>query len=42
MIALSEWKVYLKDFKYLVKMLINYKNLIWFTIIKVLNRRQIR
>jgi hypothetical protein len=42
MIALQEWKVYLKDFKYSVKMLTDYKNLTWFTITKVLNRRQVR
>ena len=40
-IALQEWKVYLKSFKYSVKVLTNYKNLTWFTTIKVLNRRQV-
>jgi hypothetical protein len=39
MTALQEWKIYLKGFKYSVKMLTDYKNLTWFTIIKVLNRR---
>jgi hypothetical protein len=38
-IALQEWKVYLEDFKYPVKMLTDYKNLTWFTTIKILNRR---
>jgi hypothetical protein len=41
-IALQKWRVYLKDSKYSVKVLTDYKNLTWFTIIKVLNRRQIR
>ena len=27
MIILQEWKIYLKDFKYLVKVLTDYKNL---------------
>jgi hypothetical protein len=40
--ALQEWRIYLKNFKYPVKVLTNHKNLIWFTIIKVLNRRQVR
>jgi hypothetical protein len=31
--------MYLESFKYPVKVLTDYKNLIWFTIIKVLNRR---
>jgi RNase H-like domain found in reverse transcriptase len=37
--ALQKWKIYLKDSKYSVKVLTDYKNLTWFTIIKVLNRR---
>jgi hypothetical protein len=38
-IALQEWKVYLKNSKYLVKVFTDHKNLTGFTIIKVLNRR---
>jgi RNase H-like domain found in reverse transcriptase len=38
-ITLQEWKIYLKSSKYLMKMLTNHKNLTWFTITKVLNRR---
>jgi hypothetical protein len=38
-ITLYEWKIYLESFKYSVKMLTDYKNLTWFTIIKVLNHR---
>ena len=37
--ALQKWRVYLKGFKYPIKVLTNYKNLTWFTIIKVLNCR---
>ena len=37
--ALQEWRVYLEDFKYLVKVFTDYKNLTWFTITKILNRR---
>jgi len=37
--ALQEWKVYLESFKYLMKVLTDHKNLTWFTIIKILNRR---
>jgi hypothetical protein len=39
MIALQEWKIYLKSFKYSVKVLTDYKNLTWFMTIKVLNCR---
>jgi hypothetical protein len=35
---LQKWRVYLESSKYPVKMFTDYKNLIWFTIIKVLNR----
>jgi hypothetical protein len=41
-IILQEWKIYLKDFKYLIKVLTDYKNLTWFITIKILNRRQVR
>jgi hypothetical protein len=37
--VLQEWKIYLEGSKYPVKMLTDHKNLIWFTITKVLNRR---
>jgi hypothetical protein len=37
--VLQEWKVYLKDSKYLIKVFTDYKNLTWFTTIKILNRR---
>jgi RNase H-like domain found in reverse transcriptase len=37
--ALQEWRVYLEGSKYSVKILTDHKNLTWFTIIKVLNRR---
>ena len=38
----EKWKVYLKGSIYLVKILINYKNLLYFIIIKKLNWRQTR
>ncbi len=37
-IAFNKWWVYLKGFKYSVKVYINYKNLLYFITIKVLNR----
>jgi hypothetical protein len=37
--VLQKWRVYLEGSKYLIKVLTDYKNLTWFTIIKVLNRR---
>ena len=38
----NKWRIYLKELKYLVKVYINHKNLIYFTTIKKLNRRQVR
>ena len=38
----EEWRVYLEGFMYLVKILIDYKNLLYFIIIKKLNWKQIR
>ena len=40
--AFKKWKVYFKKFIYSVKVLINYKNLFYFIMIKKLNKRQIR
>jgi RNase H-like domain found in reverse transcriptase len=37
--AFQEWRVYLKESKYQVKVLTDYKNLTYFTTIKALNRR---
>ncbi len=39
--AFSEWRVYLEEFKYFVKVYTDYKNLLYFITIKILNRRQI-
>ena len=33
----KEWRMYLEGFIYLIKVLINYKNLLYFIIIKKLN-----
>ena len=38
----KQWRVYLEEAKHYIKVLIDYKNLIIFTITKVLNRQQIR
>ena len=38
-IAFSEKWVYLKESKYFIKVYTNYKNLLYFIIIKILNRR---
>ena len=35
----EEWRIYLKEFIYLVKILINYKNLLYFIITKKFNWR---
>ena len=35
----EKWKMYLEEFIYLIKILIDYKNLLYFTIIKKLNWR---
>jgi hypothetical protein len=40
--AFQEWRVYLEGAKYSVKVLTDYKNLIYFTTTKKLNRRQVR
>jgi RNase H-like domain found in reverse transcriptase len=37
-----EWRIYLKESKYLIKVYTDHKNLLYFTTIKVLNRRQIQ
>ncbi len=37
--AFNKWWVYLKEFKYFIEVYIDYKNLLYFIIIKVLNRR---
>jgi RNase H-like domain found in reverse transcriptase len=39
--AFREWRVYLERSKYPVKVYIDYKNLLYFTTIKVLNKRQV-
>ncbi len=38
-IAFNKWRVYLEEFKYSIKVYIDYKNLLYFIIIKILNRR---
>ena len=38
----EEWRMYLKESIYLIKILIDYKNLLYFMIIKKFNRRQTR
>ena len=38
----EEWRVYLKGSIYLMKILINYKNLLYFIITKKLNQKQTR
>ncbi len=37
-IAFNKWRVYLEEFKYSVEVYMNYKNLLYFIIIKILNR----
>jgi len=37
--AFQEWRVYLKGFKYQIRVLTDYKNLTYFITIKALNRR---
>ena len=39
--AFKQWKSYLKEFKDSVQVYMNHKNLIYFTIIKILNQQQI-
>jgi hypothetical protein len=38
-IAFQKWRIYLKRFKYQIKVLTNYKNLTYFITIKALNRK---
>ena len=38
----EKWRVYLEKSIYLIKILINYKNLLYFIITKKFNRRQTR
>ena len=40
--AFLYWRAYLKGSKHLVQVYIDYKNLIYFTTIKKLTRRQVR
>ena len=40
--AFREWRVYLEGAKYQIIVLIDHKNLIYFTTTKELNRRQVR
>ena len=40
--ALREWRVYLEGTKYPVQIYIDYKNLLYWTSTKQLNRRQVR
>jgi RNase H-like domain found in reverse transcriptase len=42
MAAFQKWRVYVKRSKYPVRVLTDYKNFIYFTTTKVLNRRQVR
>ncbi len=38
----KQWRVYLKEFKHQIQVYTNHKNLLYFTITKVLNQRQIK
>ncbi len=40
--SFKQWRVYLKEFRHQIQVYTNHKNLLYFTITKVLNRRQIR
>ncbi len=40
--SFKQWRVYLKEFKHQIQVYTNHKNLLYFTITKVLNQRQIR
>jgi len=40
--SFKQWRVYLKEFKYQIQVYTDHKNLLYFTIMKVLNQRQIR
>jgi hypothetical protein len=38
----KEWRVYLEGSKYIVQVYLDHKNLVYFIMTKVLNRRQVR
>ncbi len=40
--SFKQWRVYLKEFKHQIQVYTDHKNLLYFTITKVLNRRQIK
>ncbi len=40
--SFKQWKVYLKEFKHQIQVYTDHKNLLYFMIMKVLNRRQIK
>ncbi len=40
--SFKQWRVYLKEFKHQIQVYTNYKNLLYFMIMKVLNWRQIK
>lgn len=40
--SFKQWRVYLKEFKHQVQVYTDHKNLLYFTITKILNRRQIK
>ncbi len=40
--SFKQWRVYLEEFKHQIQVYTNHKNLLYFMIMKVLNRRQIR
>lgn len=40
--SFKQWRVYLKEFRHQVQVYTDHKNLLYFTITKILNRRQIR
>ncbi len=40
--SFKQWKVYLKEFRHQIQVYTDHKNLLYFTITKVLNRRQIK
>ncbi len=40
--SFKQWRVYLKESKHQIQVYTDHKNLLYFTIMKVLNRRQIR
>ena len=40
--SFKQWRMFLKESKHQIQVYINYKNLLYFTITKILNRRQIK